>query len=151
MPHPSPLLEILLGTLPVLGTLFIHGAGMHLVQWRLRHHGALPKRSRLRAAYFALMIVLMLLTHLAEIALWAGTLNFLEAISSLRDAFYFVAVTYTTLGYGEATLPEAWRLMAPMIAISGLFAFGWTTSVLMNLVTQANAEPRTEARSRNGG
>jgi hypothetical protein len=152
MQHPSPLLEILLGTLPLLGTLFIHGAGMHVVQWRSHQHGALRRHSRLRAnAYFALMILVMLLTHLAEIALWTGTLIFLDAIPSLRDAFYYVAGTYTTLGYGEGTLPKAWRLMAPMIAISGLFAFGWTTSVLMNLVTRANAAPSADERSRDGG
>ncbi len=46
--------------------------------------------------------------------------------------------TYTTLGYGEGTLPKAWRLLAPMIAISGLFAFGWTTGALFNFVTQAS-------------
>jgi hypothetical protein len=38
-----------------------------------------------------------------------------------------------------------------MIAISGLFAFGWTTSLLMNFVTRANAEPSADERSRDGG
>ena len=152
MQHSSPLLEILLGTVPLLGTLFIHGAGMNVVQWRFRRHGAPRRRSRLRAdIYFALMILMILTTHLAEIALWTGTLIFLEAIPSLRDAFYYVAGTYTTLGYGEGTLPEIWRLMGPMIAISGLLAFGWTTSVLMSLVTQVNAERNAEERSREGG
>jgi hypothetical protein len=55
-----------------------------------------------------------------------------------RDAFYYVAGTYTTLGYGEGRLPHAWRLLAPMIAISGLFAFGWTTGVLFSPMSQAS-------------
>jgi Ion channel len=152
MRHWSPLLEILLGTVPLLGTLFIHGAGMNLVQWRLRQRGAPRRRSRLLPDVdFALMILVILVTHLAEIALWTGTLIFLGAIPSLRDAFYYVAGTYTTLGYGEGTLPEVWRLMGPMIAISGLFAFGWTTSVLMNVVAQVNAERNAEERSSEGG
>jgi hypothetical protein len=41
--------------------------------------------------------------------------------------------------------------MAPMIAISGLFAFGWTTSVLMNLVAQVNADRDAAERGRAGG
>jgi len=88
--------------------------------------------------FLAAMIVLMLTTHLAEMLLWAGALVGIEAIAGFRDAFYYVAGTYTTLGYGEGTLPHAWRLLAPMIAISGLFAFGWTTGVLFSLVTQAS-------------
>ena len=34
-----------------------------------------------------------------------------------------------------------------MIAISGLFAFSWTTSVLMNIVAQVNADRDAAARS----
>ena len=72
----------------------------------------------------------MLVTHLVEIFMWSAVLIGIEAIAVFRDAFYYVAGTYTTLGYGEGTLPKAWRLLAPMIAISGLFAFGWTTGTL---------------------
>ena len=54
--------------------------------------------------------------------------------AAFRDAYYYVAVTYTTLGYGENTLTPAWRILAPMMAMSGVFAFGWTTSVLFSIV-----------------
>lgn len=140
MPPSLPILEILLGTVPLLATLFLHGAGMNVVQSGMRHNRRYANPSRLRSdLFFAAAIVVMLVTHFLEIALWTATLMAIGALSSLRDAFYYVAGTYTTLGYGEGTLPPAWRLMAPMIAISGLFAFGWTTSVLMNIVAQLNA------------
>ena len=93
----------------------------------------------------------MVVTHLSEVGLWSAALIGVGAISSPRDAFYFVAGTYTTLGYGEGTLPHQWRLMAPMIAISGLFAFGWTTSVLMSLVAQVNADRDAAEKARDGG
>jgi len=152
MQASSPVLEILLGTLPLLATLFIHGAGMNIVQWGFRRHRRSQRVSRLRnSAYFAVTILIMVVTHLSEIGLWTAALIGLGAIESLRDAYYYVAGTYTTLGYGEGTLPAQWRLMAPMIAISGLFAFGWTTSVLMNLVAQVNADRDAAERGQAGG
>ena len=152
MQSSSPFLEIVLGTLPLLATLFVHGAGMNVVQWGFRRHRRSQRPSRLRnSAYFAVTILIMVVTHLSEIALWTASLIALGAIESVRDAYYYVAGTYTTLGYGEGTLPAQWRLMAPMIAISGLFAFGWTTSVLMNIVAQTNADRDAAERGRTGG
>ncbi len=151
MPQSSPLLEILLGTLPLLATLFIHGAGMNVVQWSFRRHRRRGLASRLRnSGYFAVTIFIMVVTHLSEIALWSAALIGLGAMESVRDAFYYVAGTYTTLGYGEGTLPHQWRLMAPMIAISGLFAFGWTTSVLMNYRRSGQRGSRSRGKGRRG-
>jgi hypothetical protein len=135
----TPVVEITLGTVPLIASLFIHSIGMGLVQ-RMFETRAVPRyRAKGHArGYFAAMIVTMLLTHLAEIFMWSAVLVGIEAVPIFHDAFYYVAGTYTTLGYGEGTLPRAWRLLAPMMAMSGLFAFGWTTSVLFNLVTQAS-------------
>jgi hypothetical protein len=135
----TPIVEILLGTLPLIASVLIHGVGMGLVQ-RVFETRAIPLyRAQGHAiGYFAAIIALMLVTHLAEIFMWSAALVGVEAVSGFRDAFYYVAGTYTTLGYGEGTLPKEWRLLAPMIAISGLFAFGWTTGVLLSLVTQAS-------------
>ena len=145
----TPLVEIALGTLPLIVSLFLHGIGMNIVQ-RVFETRAIPQyRAKGHAhVYFAAMIVVMLITHLVEIFMWSAALVGIEAIAVFRDAFYYVAGTYTTLGYGEGTLPREWRLLAPMIAISGLFAFGWTTGVLINLVAQATRLNRRGWRRR---
>jgi len=139
MDQVTPIVEITVGTAPLIVSVLIHGVGMGLVQ-QVFEKGAVPHyRVRGHAiGYFAVIIVLMLITHLAEIAMWSAVIVGIEAVPGFRDAFYYVAGTYTTLGYGEGTLPKAWRLLAPMIAISGLFAYGWTTGVLFNVVTQAS-------------
>jgi len=139
MGQGNPALEIALGTIPLLTTLLVHGLGMELAR-RVFETRAIPHyRAHDHAVgYFAATVVIMLLTHLIEIFMWSAVLVGIEAIPVFRDAFFYVATTYTTLGYGEGTLPKAWRLLAPMIAISGLFAFGWTTGMLFNLVTQAS-------------
>jgi hypothetical protein len=38
------------------------------------------------------------------------------------------------VGYGNFVLPLGWHMLAPIIAISGLFTFGWTGSVLVEVV-----------------
>jgi len=35
-------------------------------------------------------------------------------------------------------LPAAWNMLSPIIAISGLFTFGWTGSVLVGFVSSLN-------------
>ena len=138
MDQVTPLVEIGLGTLPLIASLLIHGVGMFLVQRAFRAHGVRAFTSgKHEQLFLAGMIVVMLSTHLVEIFVWSAALVLIQAVTGFRDAFYYVAGTYTTLGYGEGTLPKSWRLLAPMIAISGLFAFGWTTGVLLNLMTQA--------------
>ena len=139
----NPALEIVLGTIPLLVTLFIHGIGMNVVQHQFEHRGVPIYRSGSHGeVFFGAMVVVMLITHMIEMIVWAGTLTSLEAILGFRDAFYYVAGTYTTLGYSEGMLSHDWRLMGPMIAISGLFSFGWTTGILVTLVTQASSERR---------
>jgi hypothetical protein len=143
MAQGHPALEIALSTIPLLVTLLIHGVGMSVVQQQFEVRGVPIYRSGSRGRiFFAAMVIVMLLTHLVEMIVWAATLISLEAIHGFRDAFYYAAGTYTTLGYGEGMLPYGWRLMAPMMGISGLFAFGWTTGVLVNLVSQAYSERR---------
>jgi len=137
----TPVVEIALGTLPLLLALTIHGVGMFGVQHAFETRGARIYRSgSMGRGFFAAMIVLMLTTHLAEMLVWAASLVAVGAIEGLRDAFYFAAGTYTTLGYAEGMIPRAWRLLGPMIAISGIFAFGWTTGILVNLVSQGYRE-----------
>jgi hypothetical protein len=51
------------------------------------------------------------------------------------DAIYFCANAYTTLGYGSVDLEAHWRLISPIIGISGLFTFAWTTSALIDVVS----------------
>jgi hypothetical protein len=132
----TPIVEILLATVPLLITLFIHGTGMYFIERRFANRRPEFRAMRLGSEiFFGVMIIVMLTTHLVEILVWAATLALVDAVPVFRDAFYFAAGTYTTLGYGEGTLTRSWRLMGPMIAISGLFAFGWTTGVLVNLVS----------------
>src|SRR5258706_12338002 len=124
MNQGTPVVELLLGTVPLIASVLIHGVGMGVVQHTFETRGLPKYRAGKRAGLvFAAMIVLMLVTHLAEIFMWSVALVGIDAIAGFRDAFYYVAGTYTTLGYGEGTLPKEWRGVGPLISIPAPFAF----------------------------
>src|SRR6476661_6292715 len=73
-----------------------------------------------------------------EIVFWTAALVYSKLVVDWRSAAFFVANTYTTVGYGTFVLQPAWNMLAPIIAISGLFTFGWTGSVLVGYVNMLN-------------
>ncbi len=132
-----PFLEIVIGLFLIIVTLTIHSVGMYTVMHRFELNWSVflsEKNEFRRQFYFGHLIIIMLLTHILEILFIAVVLYFIHAFHSLRTAFYFTGETYTTLGFGDVLLPSGWRQLALFIAMSGLFAFGWSTGVLVSIV-----------------
>jgi hypothetical protein len=88
--------------------------------------------------------------HLVETLLWAVPIYSAGLIPGLRDSYYFVLECYTTLGEGNVRLPDDWRLLGPIIAMSGLFTFGWTAGVLVSIMTEFGKFERERARRTDG-
>lgn len=61
---------------------------------------------------------------------WAAAMIGLELFSTLEEAVYFSIVSFTTLGFGDDSLPQRWRLLSGLIATNGLVLFGLTTAFL---------------------
>ncbi len=141
-----PFWEVAIGTALLLVVLFVHGAGMFSIQrafdrWWPRVVAA--RHQILRKLFMAAVVLALMAIHFVEILLWAGTLFGLAAFPDLRTAFYYAGGAYTTYGSGTVNLPDDWRLLGFIIATSGLFAFGWTTGILVSIVTKffAATEP----------
>jgi hypothetical protein len=82
--------------------------------------------------------VVLVFLHVLEIMVWAGAYRALLPAGELADletAVYFSFVTFTTLGYGDITLSEGWRLLSGIQALNGILLVGWSTA-LMFLVVQ---------------
>ena len=47
---------------------------------------------------------------------------------------YFAFVNYATLGYGDVTPVEGWRLLGPLTAMNGAMMFGWSTAVMYEVL-----------------
>ena len=78
----------------------------------------------------------MILIHLLEITIWAAFYFLRHAIVDLQAAFYFSAVTYTTTGYGDLVLPEEWRLVGGVEALTGILMCGWSTGFFFAVVSR---------------
>ena len=58
---------------------------------------------------------------------------------------YFTFVNYTTLGYGDITPAERWRLLGPMTAMNGVLLFGWSTAVIFQVLRRTMlSDPRAQ-------
>ena len=78
----------------------------------------------------------LILLHLIEISLWALLYAWRQAMPDSHAAFYFSAVTYTTTGYGDLVLPEAWRLVGGIEALTGILMCGWSTGFFFAVVNR---------------
>jgi hypothetical protein len=126
------------GAIMLVAVMLIHGSGLGwITDWHERGCRFFLNRKmhpRLAASVFATTILMMLALHIIETLMWGLALNKAKLVASLRDSIYFSANTYTTIGYGKMILPENWRELAPIMAISGLFAFAWTTGEMFNVI-----------------
>ena len=147
--NPNPVFEIFVGTVILIIVIFVHGVGIRSVSLQFSkfwaHVTSATPRWRMNLVLAATIAALALL-HFAETLLWAVPLYVRDIIPSMRDSYYYVLENYTTLGEGNVTLPDRWRLLGPIIAMSGLFTFGWTGSVLVSIMTDFGKFDRLQAK-----
>src|SRR5687767_1518493 len=76
------------------------------------------------------------LLHLLQIVVWAAVYSYGGAMPDFTSAAYFSAVTYTTTGYGDLVLPEEWRLLGGVEALTGILMCGLSTGLFIGLFTR---------------
>ena len=76
----------------------------------------------------------LMVAHTLEVFVWALAYGLVGAAPTDSDLLYFAFVNYTTLGYGDITPVQAWRLTGPMTAMNGILMFGWSTAVLFEVL-----------------
>jgi hypothetical protein len=114
----------------------IHAAGL---SWALRQlRRVRPPENRFWAwtRVFVFAAGWLVLLHLAEIAIWAFYYVWRDAMPDLASALYFSSVTYTTTGYGDLVLPESWRLIGGVEALTGILLCGWSTGFFFAVVNR---------------
>jgi len=150
-----PLPDFVFGGGMLLLIVLIHAAGMRMLTDRFEIRiQAISHRSRSTwrpDLLLGAVVLLMLLLHLLEIWVWAAALVYSGLVADWHAAGFFAANTYTTVGYGNFVLPEGWHMLAPIIAMSGLFTFGWTGSVLVEIVRRCQAAKALVLRARQHG
>lgn len=128
-------LQIILSLLIITATIFVHGFG---TAWGLNY--LLNKHKSVEQSYglvrsMAILsgtAVFLMILHYIEISIWAFVyllIPELDTLSKWEEAIYFSTVTYTSLGYGDITLPPVWRIMSGFEAMNGILLFGWSTAL----------------------
>ena len=130
------LLNFGIGTLLVLITTAVHAEGMlfllHMKRMQQRDMHHYPHRKKIYL--IGTVIVLLLFISIVEMTLWALAYVYIGAIEGMEKALYFSMVTFTTLGYGDITLSQQWRLLSSFEAATGIIMFGWTTALVITTV-----------------
>ena len=121
-------------------TVIIHALGTtalvrYLATRFLDEDGHWSSRSVLAALTSAAVVLVFL--HTVEIIVWAIVYEGLVPVGELADfeaAVYFSFVTFTTLGYGDITLSDGYRLLSGIQALNGILLVGWSTALMFSIV-----------------
>jgi hypothetical protein len=131
------LLKLLITCVLVTITLGIHAAGFHMLIRAVVKSRALTKLGFWPANWLVFSVTCwLLLIHLGEIAVWGLFYSWQGCMPDGEAAFYFSAVTYTTVGYGDLVLPNAWRFLAPIEALTGILMCGLSTGIFFAIVSR---------------
>ena len=131
------LLQLLVGSAVSACNIVIHALVMAVVLWVTRMVGAKNTWHPwplLIVVMFATVSVLMI-AHASEVIVWSLAYAIVNAAPAGADLLYFAFVNYTTLGYGDVTPVEPWRLLGPMTAMNGVLLFGWSTAVMFEVLS----------------
>jgi hypothetical protein len=113
----------------------LHAVGLtHALRWLRGRPSAQDRSYRQDLGLLIVVAGWTVLVHMVEISLWAIAYTLGRAMPDIDSAFYFSAVTYTTVGYGDLVLPEAWRLVGGIEALTGILMCGWSTGFFFAFV-----------------
>jgi hypothetical protein len=142
--------QLLVGTAVSVCNIAIHGLVMAIVvQMSSRIAGAkdLVRQSlRLTTVMLATVSIatvpVLMAAHFSEVMVWSLAYAIVGAAPAGADPVYFAFVNYTTLGYGDVTPVERWRLIGPVTAMNGVLLFGWSTAVIFEVLRRIDPSRR---------
>lgn len=137
------ILSLLIGSFIIIISVVIQAYGN--VRWFKKIVPSLKKGNKLYSTNVALRLLIFSfiffsVLHFIQTWLWAIAYMLIPEtrvlFSSLTEAWYFSMITFTSLGYGDLTLAENWRLLSGIEAINGIMLIGWSTAIMFSLIQQ---------------
>ena len=131
------LAKLLIASCLVAITVAIHAAGLGMVLSHVLHSKERPQTQFWPITWLFIRVAwLLLLFHLIEISVWALFFWWQKCMPDAESSFYFSAVTYATIGYGDLVLPKEWRLLGPIEGFTGILMFGLSTAFFFIVVSK---------------
>jgi ion channel len=120
-------------------TVAIHAAGLGIVLSHVSHSKVRPEDTRYWPITWLLIRIawLLIAIHLFAILVWALFFWLAKCLPDMESSFYFSAVTYATIGYGDLVLPRAWRMLGPIEGFTGILMFGLSTAFFFIVVSKS--------------
>jgi hypothetical protein len=140
-------LLILLGIVVMIACLAIQVlAVLHVIRYYARAAKQPLGPRPLREAFWQItrVMLLLLVAIMLQMAGWAVLFRLLGQFEDFETALYFSGITFTSLGYGDITLPKRLRILSAMEAADGLMMFGVISAVFMYAVQHSIGRVRTE-------
>jgi Ion channel len=133
------LLQLLIGMVVSVCNITIHSLLMTALVRASRSAGSMEVShpALLLSSVMIVAVLVLMAAHLGEVIVWAFAYTVLKAAPDGSDNVYFAFVNYTTLGYGDITPTEDWKLLGPMTAMNGVLLFGWSTAVIFQVLSKA--------------
>jgi len=97
---------------------------------RVRHAGAAFWSD---VAIAGIVILLALIAHFIDIALWAALFRFRGEFLNYGTALYYSAINYTTLG-SDVVMTAKSRLLGPLEATDAMLMFGVSTAMVFTII-----------------
>jgi hypothetical protein len=82
-------------------------------------------------------VSVLMVTHAAEVLIWASVYWIVDAAPAEANLVYFAFVNYATLGYGDIVPVKRWLLLGPITAMNGALLFGWSTAIMFEVLRRA--------------
>jgi hypothetical protein len=132
--------------------------------WLVERREASVEKTLSLTGYGALLITVfsaLILVHVFQAGIWAGFYYERTLFNNFETSLYFSIVSYTTIGYGDVVLPQRWRLLGGIEALSGVLLCGLSTAFVFAIVNSffqmrlaervKQRERREESRARSAG
>jgi voltage-gated potassium channel len=130
--------QVGVGFLLVCLTLWLQSAGIATLLAWIRHaiRSDSHRLSLFRSGVFLVRFTAAVIAlHGLQILLWASCYRWL-CFPAWESAWYFSATSYTTVGYGDVTLPLRWRMLGPLESIIGVLLCGISVSLWFAIATR---------------
>ncbi|MEL6861625.1 MAG: ion channel [Pseudomonadota bacterium] len=126
--------QLITGSLVIVATLLMQVAFVGFAIARLTAISDWFRSGNFYAKRIAILVAMTLwiLAGLSA-AVWTWALFYITmgVFDDIETAVYFSTVAFTTLGFGDITLDEKWRLTSALMAANGLILFSLNTAFLI--------------------
>jgi hypothetical protein len=129
------LIQFLIGGIVSVCNITIHAMVMTAVVSAARASATRSPHPSLLLVFTMIATVSVLMgAHVLEVFVWSLAYSIVDAAPAGTNLVYFAFVNYATLGYGDVTPVEDWKLIGPVTAMNGALMFGWSTAVIFEVL-----------------